>query len=175
LKGSLWPWRRAYSTLGLVVVGGKGEFWNRFEAAAVILLQDQLNAILNAPIPFLVVCGVALGVAWGAMQWIYKARIDKIKDLFELSKPEVELKTRISARVEEELNEKFKRLEEKVEIQNLPPEARALFQSIELKLSELKQANNAVSVAVSRSTPWTPSSGARSGFGASNHWEGGKN
>jgi len=42
--------------------------------------------------------------------------------------------------------------------------------SVELKMGELAQANNAVSVAVSRSTPWTPSSGARSGFGASKHW-----
>jgi hypothetical protein len=45
--------------------------------------------------------------------------------------------------------------------------------SIELKMGELAQANNAASVAVSRSIPWTSSSGgARSGFGVSKLWEG---
>jgi hypothetical protein len=43
----------------------------------VIPLKDQITAILNAPIPFIVVCVAAVAVAWAMMQWLYKARIEE--------------------------------------------------------------------------------------------------
>jgi hypothetical protein len=121
----------------------------------MISLQDQVNAILSAPIPFLVVCGAAVAVAWGAMQWLYKARIEKTKHLFEPARSEIEVKTNISARIEGELKKEVDRL--KLELETSPeiPSLTQKLSSIQLKIGELAQANNAVSVAVSCSTPWT--------------------
>ena len=68
-------------------------------------LQDQLNAILTAPIPFIVVLVAATAVAWRALDWLYKSVIEKTKTLFELSRSEVELKTQVAARIEGELIE----------------------------------------------------------------------
>ncbi len=124
----------------------------------MISLQDQVNAILSAPIPFLIVCGAAVAVAWRAMQWLYKARIEKTKHLFELARSEIEVKTGISARIEDELRKEIDSLKRELDSQKTSPEILSLTQklsSIELKMGELAQANNAVSVAVSRSTPWT--------------------
>jgi len=58
----------------------------------MISLKDQLNAIVNAPIPFGGVVVAAVAVVWGMLQWLYKVRIEKIKDLFTLSRSEIELR-----------------------------------------------------------------------------------
>ena len=134
----------------------------------MISLRDQITAILNAPIPFMVVCVAAVAVAWGMMQWLYKARIEKTKHLFDLSRSEIEIKTEIAARIEEELKSDVESLKKELDESKVrSPEILSLTEkvsSLQAKMGELVQANNAVSNAVSRLDA-RGSVFARSGFG----------
>jgi hypothetical protein len=124
----------------------------------VIPLKDQLNAILNAPIPFALVCVGAVAAAWGMMRWLYKERMEKTKDLYELSRKEIEIKTGIAARIEDELKEEIENLKKGLDESKRSPEIDSLTEKVsalQIKMSELAQANAAISNAVSRtSTPW---------------------
>ena len=143
----------------------------------MVPVQDQINAILNASIPFIVVCLIAMASAWGMMRWLYKERKEKTKHLFELSPKEIEIKTGIAERIQDELNKQVESLKRRLDENESPsPEILSLIKevsSLQLKVGELAQANAAVSSAVSRSTPWlydigSGLEGARSGrsFGA---------
>ena len=141
----------------------------------VISLKDQITAILNAPIPFIVVCVAALASAWGMMQWLYKERMEKTKHLFDLSTKEIEIKTEIAARIQDELKKDVESLKKGLdESKSHSPEILALTKevsSLQLKVGELAQANTAVSNAVGRGLGMVPPrhssrlEGARTGFG----------
>jgi hypothetical protein len=153
----------------------------------VIPLKDQINAILSAPIPFFFVLLTALlataVIAWRMMEWLYKARIEKAKDLFMLANSEIEIKTKKVDRLQDELNEKVESFTKEIEsLKKEPDESKVVspeilssltekLSSIELTVSELAKANNAVSSAVGRGLGMIPPrqssrlEGARSGFG----------
>jgi hypothetical protein len=112
------------------------------------LLQAQLNAILSAPVPFILVCVAAVVVAWRIMEWLYKERMEKTTHLNTLANSELQIKTEIAARVEDELNKKIDDLEKKLSVApEGSPELLTLAKdvsSIKSNFDELKQANNEV-------------------------------
>jgi hypothetical protein len=87
-------------------------------------LQAQLNVIQTAWIQFIVVCLAAVSLIWLFMQWLYKARIEKIKHLFELANAETEIKTKKVDRLQDELDEQVESFTK--EIQSLSNEVESL-------------------------------------------------
>jgi hypothetical protein len=78
-------------------------------------LSDQITAVLNAPIPFLLVIaaiGGSIWVAiWRAMEWCYRTRLDKWAEVHALVKEEVDFaknkQTQLGARHEKcEVNDR---------------------------------------------------------------------
>jgi hypothetical protein len=130
----------------------------------VIPLKDQINAILNAPIPFFLVLlstvGITVVVVWRVMEWLYKARIERAEGLFELSTKEIEIKTEIAERIQNELNKQVEDMKKKLDKSEVrSPEILALTKevsSLQLKVSELAQANAAISNAVGRGLGMVP-------------------
>jgi hypothetical protein len=53
-------------------------------------LYDQLGAVLAAPIPFFIAVVVIAWAAWRAWQWRFKAVFEKQKELYDLSRLEVD-------------------------------------------------------------------------------------
>ena len=85
----------------------------------VIPLTDQINAILNAPIPFFFVLLGAVAttvvIAWRTMEWLYKERMERAKDLFMLANSETEIKTKKVDRLQDELTEKVESFTKEIE------------------------------------------------------------
>jgi len=136
----------------------------------MISLNDQITAVSHAWTPFVLALLAVGAVVWRVFEWFYSARIEKMKSLFEMSRSQIELATQKSARIEDELNETLKK--QTVEIERLkeqigskpefkPDSLRSLFAELSETIStamvqagELRQANNAVSEAARRNTPW---------------------
>jgi hypothetical protein len=163
------PWYRGQE---VILGAAKGEW-----VACMISLQDQIKAILSAPIPFFFVLLGAVGttvvIAWRMMEWLYKERMERAKDLFALANSETEIKTKKVDRLQYELNEKVESFTKEIESlsnevesskkEMLTPEILSSLteklssltknvSSIESKVGELGKANNDVSNAVSRGT-----------------------
>jgi hypothetical protein len=72
-------------------------------------LMEQIDVVVNAPIPFFIVlvtvCGVAVVAIWRAFEWRYAAVLEKTRTLFDLAGQETE----IVKRREAELNEVVKK------------------------------------------------------------------
>lgn len=152
----------------------------------MIPLKDQINAILSAPIPFFFVCGVAVVAAWAAMEWLYKARRKKIKELYKLSTEEMEIRREKAERIEDELAKQVNDHKENVEslsneveslrkrpdeevLASLTQKILSINQSVlalQEKLGELAQARAAVSHVLSPGSATISLEGTRSGFGA---------
>jgi hypothetical protein len=132
-------------------------------------LQAQLNVIQTYWIQFVVVCLAAITLIWVLMQWLYKARIEKMKHLFELANAETEIKTKKVDRLQDELIEKVESFTKEIEslkkTVDTPEISSPLAEkvssltknmsSIKTTVGELGKANNDVSVSV-RGTSWAP-------------------
>jgi hypothetical protein len=53
-------------------------------------LYEQINAVLAAPIPFFLAMIVVAVVVWRGGEWLYRSVLNKRKELYELSRNEVE-------------------------------------------------------------------------------------
>ena len=74
------------------------------------MLSDQVGAVLTAPIPFIIAL-VPLGVAmWGAFEWSYRSVLNKRKELYDLSRAEVDHWKNNAERTAKELAEKIDQL-----------------------------------------------------------------
>ena len=56
-------------------------------------LYEQINAVLAAPIPFFLAMIVVAVVVWLGGEWLYRSVLNKRKELYELSRNEVELRS----------------------------------------------------------------------------------
>jgi len=94
------------------------------ESAAMPPLADQISAVLSAPIPFLITL-VAFGiVVWRVFEWRYRAVIEKMKEMSELSRTEVNYWKDAVARsasqgIEELQKKEFDKLEQT--LRRIPP------------------------------------------------------
>jgi hypothetical protein len=53
-------------------------------------LYEQINAVLAAPIPFFLAVIVVAVIVWRGGEWLYRSVLNKRKELYELSRNEVE-------------------------------------------------------------------------------------
>jgi hypothetical protein len=84
-------------------------------------LYEQINAVLAAPIPFFIAVVVIAWAAWHAWQWRFKAVFEKQKELYDLSRSEVEHWKDIAQRTTIELSGKIELLQKE---QNLTTQTR---------------------------------------------------
>jgi hypothetical protein len=116
-------------------------------------LMEQIDVVVNAPIPFFIVlvtvCGVAVVAIWRAFEWRYAAVLEKTRTLFDLAGQETE----IVKRREAELNEVVKKQTNEIaDLKNkAPAEVRPLIDALSAttatvnsSLTELGRANTAV-------------------------------
>jgi hypothetical protein len=106
-------------------------------------LYDQLGAVLAAPILFFVLVAIIAWAAWRAWQWRFKAVFEKQKELYDLSRLEVDHWKTNAERTAKKLAEKIDLL------QNLTTEtkkslgsAREMVLALTSQLNRLGQANS---------------------------------
>ena len=73
------------------------------------MLSQQVAAVLTAPIPFFLAVGaVAVGI-WGVLEWIYRAVLIKRRELYDISRLEVD---RWKDRAEQTTEDAVKQIEQ---------------------------------------------------------------
>jgi len=128
------------------------------------MLSQQVGAVLAAPIPFVITL-LPIGFAmWGAWQWRYKAVFGKQKELYDLSRSEVDHWKNIAKRTAAELVEKIEQLEQAEELTDQTKaqldQMKQTTSTLNRQLNNLGQANlnvPAVVEALSRGTVTLPS------------------
>jgi hypothetical protein len=76
------------------------------------MLSEQLSAVFAAPIPFAIAL-LPLGAAmWGAFEWSYRLVLNKRKELYDLSRAEVDHWKNNAERTAKELAEKIGQLQD---------------------------------------------------------------
>jgi hypothetical protein len=97
--------------------------------------QDQISAVIAAPIPFAIALVVFGVVFWRVFDWRYRAVIDKMKELSELSRMEVGYWKDAAARSASQLSEQLESAEKMKEEQ--PAEAKAFLDKARQTLSRM--------------------------------------
>jgi hypothetical protein len=115
-------------------------------------ITQQLAAVLTAPIPFFLAVGAVAGAIWLALEWIYRAVLKKRRELYELSRLEVnhwkdraETTTKDAVRQIEQLSaelEKEKHLSTQAKVQL--DQLKASTTQLTVQLTALGQANSSV-------------------------------
>jgi hypothetical protein len=120
------------------------------------MLSDQVSAVLTAPIPFTIAL-VPLGVAmWAAFEWAYRSVLNKRRELYDLSRLEVdhwkiraEQTTKEAVRQIEALNEQLKKE------QNLTAQAKTQLDQLKDATSQLTEQLKRLGQANSSATGYT--------------------
>jgi hypothetical protein len=81
-------------------------------------IPEQFSAVLNAPIPFFFAVVIVAVVIWRACEWAYRAVLNKRKELYDLSRQEVDRLKDNAEQTTKELDAKIALLEQ----QNLSAE-----------------------------------------------------
>jgi hypothetical protein len=105
---------------------------------------DQLSAVLNAPIPFLIALVFLAWGMWRTFEWRYRAVIDKMKEMAVLSRAEVDHWKDALARSTSQTREQVEVLQKKKLPAELKPVVNQLSQSVSrstVELVELGKAN----------------------------------
>jgi hypothetical protein len=100
------------------------------------MLSEQIGAVFAAPIPFVIALLPLGGAMWGAYEWAYRSVLNKRRELYELSRSEVEHWKDSAKRTAEELTELAKKIERADEAATAGP-TRALFEQMKQTTSRL--------------------------------------
>jgi hypothetical protein len=112
-------------------------------------VADQLAAVLKAPVLFAITSSVFWVVIWRLMEWRYRAGFSKTRELFDLSRAEIEYWKDAAARSAGQAAERVEVLKKK----DLPAEAIKVLNQLKdatsrvsFELKELGKANSTVFV-----------------------------
>jgi len=109
-------------------------------------ISEQFTAVLNALVPFSIAVFVIAGFTFWGGEWLYRSVLNKRKELYALSRLDVDHWKELAERTTKDLDEKIKQLEEQ---QGLTAETRrqlgaARFEVLRLsdQLTHLGKANS---------------------------------
>ena len=125
-------------------------------------LNEQLSAVLAAPIPFFIAVALITWAAWHAWQWRFKAVFQKQKELYELSRSEVDHWKTNAELTAKALSEKIDLLEKQ---QNQSEETKKQLASAKEGVTELKTQLQRLGQANSSSTGFIPGTQIRHAVG----------
>jgi hypothetical protein len=110
------------------------------------MLTEQVNAVLSAPIPFVITLLPIGLLMWQAFEWAYRAVLKKRTELYDLSRREVEHWKDMAERTASQVTEQI----ESLKAGGLPPEAKPKLDQLThttsmmtFQLAELGRANSA--------------------------------
>jgi hypothetical protein len=116
-------------------------------------VADQLAEFFKAPVLFVIALIFFTAVIWRLMEWRYRAVVDKMKELSELTRIEVEHWKDTAARSNTQIAEQVKSLQK----ETLPDDAKSVLDQlahttsrVSSELDELGKANSMVRVPIIR-------------------------
>ena|SRR6516225_6332488 len=122
-------------------------------------VADQISAVLKAPVLFAIALIFFWLAIWRLLEWRYRAVNDKTKELFELSRVEVNYWKDALARSTTKIAEQVESLKK----ENLPAQVKPTLDQlthttsrVNLELVELGKANSAASVSTGLVGLWRP-------------------
>jgi hypothetical protein len=123
-------------------------------------VAEQISAVLKAPILFAIALFFFWLAIWKLLEWRYRAVNDKTKELFELSRIEVNYWKNALARSTTKIAEQVESLKNE---KNLPAQVRPTLDQlthttsqVNLELAELGKANSAATVSTGWVGLWRP-------------------
>jgi hypothetical protein len=121
-------------------------------------VSEQFGAVIAAPVPFFIAVAVIAWAAWRAWQWRFKAVFEKQRELYDLSRSEVDHWKTNAQQTAKELGEKIALLEKQQNLTEGTKEqlglARQGLLELTTQLNRLGQANNAVGLWDWSSSGW---------------------